>query len=92
MRYAIIADIHANLAAFTAVLEDIQRRGEVAEVWCLGDVVGYGPDPHQRHAIFDSEGSLARLYRVQYDIGITQARMMEQNLPVRQANRLSNGM
>ncbi len=47
MRYAIIADIHANLAAFTAVLEDIKRGGEVAEVWCLGDIVGYGPDPHQ---------------------------------------------
>ena len=47
MRYAIIADIHANLAAFTAVLDDIERRGEVEEVWCLGDVVGYGPDSHQ---------------------------------------------
>ena len=47
MRYAIIADIHANLAAFTAVLEDIEHRGGVDEVWCLGDIVGYGPDPHQ---------------------------------------------
>ena len=47
MRYAIIADIHANLAAFTAVLDDIEHRGGVDEVWCLGDVVGYGPDPHQ---------------------------------------------
>ena len=47
MRYAIIADIHANLAAFTAVLDDIKHRGGVEEVWCLGDVVGYGPDPHQ---------------------------------------------
>ena len=47
MHYAIIADIHANLAAFQAVLEDIKHRGGVEEVWCLGDVVGYGPDPHQ---------------------------------------------
>jgi predicted phosphodiesterase len=47
VRYAIVADIHANLAAFTAVLDDIERRGGVVEVWCLGDVVGYGPDPHQ---------------------------------------------
>jgi len=47
MRYAIIADIHANLAAFTTVLEDIERRGGAEEIWCLGDVVGYGPDPHQ---------------------------------------------
>jgi len=47
MRYAIIADIHANLAAFTAVLDDIEHRGGAEEIWCLGDVVGYGPDPGQ---------------------------------------------
>ncbi len=47
MRYVIIADIHANLTAFQAVLDDIERGGGVEEVWCLGDVVGYGPDPHQ---------------------------------------------
>jgi len=47
MRHAIIADIHANLAAFKAVLDHIERRGGVEEMWCLGDVVGYGPDPHQ---------------------------------------------
>ncbi|MFC2071618.1 metallophosphoesterase family protein [Chloroflexota bacterium] len=47
MRYAIIGDIHANLAAFTAVLDDIEHLGGVEKVWCLGDVVGYGPDPHE---------------------------------------------
>ena len=47
MRYALIADIHANLTAFTAVLDDIKLKGGVEEIWCLGDVVGYGPDPHQ---------------------------------------------
>jgi len=47
MRYALIADIHANVTAFTAVLDDIKRKGGVEEIWCLGDVVGYGPDPHQ---------------------------------------------
>ncbi len=47
MRYAIIGDIHANLAAFTSVLDDIKRRGGVEKVWCLGDIVGYGPDPHK---------------------------------------------
>ena len=45
MRYALLADIHANLAAFTTVLKDIERRGGVEELWCLGDIVGYGPDP-----------------------------------------------
>jgi diadenosine tetraphosphatase ApaH/serine/threonine PP2A family protein phosphatase len=47
MRYAIVADIHSNLEAFTAVLEDIEHGGGVEELWCLGDIVGYGPDPHQ---------------------------------------------
>jgi diadenosine tetraphosphatase ApaH/serine/threonine PP2A family protein phosphatase len=47
MRYAIIADIHANLAAFMAVLVDIEHKGEAEEIWCLGDIVGYGPQPHQ---------------------------------------------
>ncbi|MFH1169908.1 MAG: metallophosphoesterase family protein [Chloroflexota bacterium] len=47
MFYAILADIHANLAAFTAVLADIGKQGDVSQIWCLGDVVGYGPDPHQ---------------------------------------------
>jgi predicted phosphodiesterase len=47
MRYAIIADIHANLAAFSAVLDDIEGRGGAEEIWCMGDIVGYGPDPRQ---------------------------------------------
>ena len=47
MLYAIIADIHANLNAFESVLDDIEGRGGVDELWCLGDIVGYGPDPHE---------------------------------------------
>jgi len=45
MLYAVLADIHANLAAFEAVLGDIDKKGGVDEIWCLGDIVGYGPDP-----------------------------------------------
>ncbi|MFH0846913.1 MAG: metallophosphoesterase family protein [Chloroflexota bacterium] len=47
MRYAILADIHSNLEAFQAVLADIEHHDGVSEVWCLGDIVGYGPDPHE---------------------------------------------
>jgi predicted phosphodiesterase len=47
MRCAILADIHANLTALEAVLEDVERRGGAEQIWCLGDIVGYGPDPHQ---------------------------------------------
>ena len=46
MRYVILADIHSNLAAFQAVLTDMNIRGKFDEIWCLGDVVGYGPEPH----------------------------------------------
>lgn len=44
MRLAFFGDVHGNLEALNAVLEDIQRRG-VDEIFCLGDLVGYGPDP-----------------------------------------------
>lgn len=44
MRYGIVSDIHANLAAFEAVLADM---GQVDALWCLGDLVGYGPDPNE---------------------------------------------
>jgi predicted phosphodiesterase len=47
MRYAILADIHANAAALMAVLWDVDCRGGADELWCLGDIVGYGPDPHR---------------------------------------------
>ncbi len=45
MKYALLADIHSNREALTAVLEDIDRRGTIEELWILGDIVGYGPDP-----------------------------------------------
>jgi len=47
MRHAIVADIHSNLAAFQAVLADLERKGGADEIWCLGDIVGYGPDPRE---------------------------------------------
>ncbi len=43
MRILVLSDIHANYEALQAVLNDA---GAVDEVWCLGDVVGYGPDPN----------------------------------------------
>jgi diadenosine tetraphosphatase ApaH/serine/threonine PP2A family protein phosphatase len=45
-RYAIIADIHANLDAFQVVLEDIKQQ-RCTHVVCLGDVVGYGANPKE---------------------------------------------
>jgi len=69
---AIISDIHSNLEALQAVLEDIKKQN-VEELYCLGDIVGYGPNPrecvdlvmsakivllgnHDQGAMFDPEG------------------------------------
>ncbi len=43
---AIISDIHGNIEALTAVLADIETQG-ISEIYCLGDVVGYGPNPRE---------------------------------------------
>ena len=44
MRTLIISDVHANLIALEAVLRDAEP---FDQVWCLGDVVGYGPNPNE---------------------------------------------
>lgn len=44
MKRAIISDIHSNLEAFQAVLADVDSQG-IEEIYCLGDLVGYGPNP-----------------------------------------------
>jgi predicted phosphodiesterase len=69
---AIISDIHSNLEALKAVIDDIRSQG-VTEIYCLGDVIGYGPNPrecidlvmecqmvllgnHDQGALFDPDG------------------------------------
>lgn len=44
--FAILSDIHSNLEALTTVLADIEKRG-IKTIYCLGDVVGYGPNPKE---------------------------------------------
>ena len=46
MKKAIISDIHGNLEALQAVLADIKAQG-ITDIYCLGDVVGYGPNPRE---------------------------------------------
>lgn len=72
MKHAVISDIHGNLEALQAVLEDVSSQG-VDGVVCLGDIVGYGPNPrecvdaamkfgqcvlgnHDQGALYDPEG------------------------------------
>ena len=44
MPILVISDIHANLTALETILHDA---GEYEAAWCLGDLVGYGPDPNE---------------------------------------------
>ncbi|NLX56061.1 MAG: metallophosphoesterase family protein [Planctomycetaceae bacterium] len=44
MKRALISDIHANSEALDKVLDDIRQQG-VSEIYCLGDIIGYGPNP-----------------------------------------------
>jgi len=72
VKRALISDIHSNIEALQAVLDDIRQQG-VEEIYCLGDIVGYGPNPrecidevmkckvcllgnHDQGALFDPEG------------------------------------
>lgn len=46
MKRALISDIHSNLEALEAVLSDIRSQG-ITEIFCLGDIIGYGPNPRE---------------------------------------------
>jgi predicted phosphodiesterase len=56
MRYALISDVHANLPALEAVLDDITRRPDVAATYHLGDLVGYAPWPNETVALLRQRG------------------------------------
>jgi diadenosine tetraphosphatase ApaH/serine/threonine PP2A family protein phosphatase len=50
MRYAVFTDVHANLEALEAVLAEIDQLSKeepIDEIWFLGDLVGYGPNPNE---------------------------------------------
>ena len=57
MRVAVVSDIHSNLHALEAVLEAIE--GDAPdELWCLGDVVGYGPRPNECCALVEERAAV----------------------------------
>jgi predicted phosphodiesterase len=47
LRIGIVSDIHANLAAFETVLAALREAGATDRIWCIGDMVGYGPHPNE---------------------------------------------
>jgi diadenosine tetraphosphatase ApaH/serine/threonine PP2A family protein phosphatase len=54
MRLALLSDIHSNLPALEAVLADVDAAG-VDQIWCLGDVVGYGAQPNECTALVKAQ-------------------------------------
>ncbi|MBN1155165.1 metallophosphoesterase family protein [candidate division KSB1 bacterium] len=74
MRFAVISDIHSNLEALTAVLNDIDKR-QVDEIICLGDVVGYGPNPNECIELIRSNCSLC--IKGNHDAAISDRVVME---------------
>src|SRR5436305_353461 len=75
MRIAVVSDIHGNRQAFEAVLDAIEA-SDCQELWCLGDVVGYGADPDacvdlaSRHAVVCLAGN--------HDLGVRGELPLEQ--------------
>jgi diadenosine tetraphosphatase ApaH/serine/threonine PP2A family protein phosphatase len=58
MRIGVISDIHSNLPALEAVLADVEREAP-DELWCLGDIVGYGPHPNECVDLVRSRAALS---------------------------------
>ena len=75
MRVAVISDIHGNYHALEAVLAEIDR-AKPREIWCLGDLVGYGPRPNRctKEAAMRMSVCLAG----NHDLGVTGAIPLEQ--------------
>jgi predicted phosphodiesterase len=57
VRVAVVSDIHSNLHALEAVLEAIDADAP-DELWCLGDLVGYGPRPNECCAIVEERADV----------------------------------
>jgi diadenosine tetraphosphatase ApaH/serine/threonine PP2A family protein phosphatase len=75
MQVAILSDIHGNRHALEAVLEDVGRT-DASRLWCLGDVVGYGPDPNDCCALVRAHSRLT--LSGNHDLAVTGALSLEE--------------
>jgi predicted phosphodiesterase len=75
MRVAVISDIHANAHALEAVLAAVELEGP-DEVWCLGDTVGYGPEPSRCCALVAERTSVCLAGN--HDLAVTGAISIEE--------------
>ena len=67
MRVAVVSDIHGNLHALEAVLESVARESP-DEIWCLGDLVGYGPRPNRCCALVAERADVCLIGN--HDLGV----------------------
>ncbi len=74
LRVAVISDIHANYHALDAVLADVETEAP-DEIWCLGDLVGYGPRPNRCCRIVAARVSLCLAGN--HDLGVLGAEPLE---------------
>ncbi len=75
MRVAIVSDIHGNRQAFEAVLDAIADT-DCAEMWCLGDLVGYGADPNACVALAREHAAISLAGN--HDLGVCGTIPLEQ--------------
>jgi predicted phosphodiesterase len=75
MRIAVVSDIHGNRHAFEAVLEAISA-SDCRELWCLGDLVGYGADPDACVELAREQAAVTLAGN--HDLGVTGAIPLEQ--------------
>lgn len=79
MRIAIISDIHANLEALNKALEIIDER-KPDEIICLGDIVGYGPDPNECVDIIRNRAGVVLMGN--HDYAVTHAEATDNFNPI----------
>ena len=47
MKFGVIADVHGNASALKAVLHEFDKMGDIEHIYCLGDMIGIGPDTNE---------------------------------------------
>jgi diadenosine tetraphosphatase ApaH/serine/threonine PP2A family protein phosphatase len=78
MQVAVLSDIHSNRHALEAVLEDVARTA-ARELWCLGDVVGYGADPNDCVRLVRDHAAICLAGN--HDLGVTGSLALDQFSP-----------
>lgn len=83
MRFAILADIHANWPAFEAVLEDLDEQPPVHMVYCLGDIIGYYTFPREcLAAVLEREIESIRGNHERYLVGEVEGKIKQSTLDI----------